>query len=176
MNQAQRPNPQEHNPYYGTYIRLVPDGNILQTLARQHEDTQALLRGLSDAKARWRPAPAEWSVKQVVGHLLDTERVFAFRALWLARGDTQALPGFDQDAWMQHTDFDAQPLADLLAEWAHCRASNISLFTGIADATWLRSGTASDSTNTVRTWVWCTAGHELHHIESLRTVYREAVM
>lgn len=175
MQRMQRPDPSEQAAYYDTYIRLVPAGDIVQTLSRQHDDTQALLRGLSDAQARWRPAPAEWSVKQVVGHMLDTERVFALRALWFARGGEQALPGFSQTEWMACCDFDAQPLADLLAEWAHCRASNLQLFAGFDDAAWARGGIASGNPSTVRTWIWCIAGHELHHLESLRTVYREAM-
>jgi DinB superfamily len=174
MSSAQRPDPGEHNPYYGRYITLVPDGDIIETLAHQHERSQALLRGLSEANASWRPAPKEWSVKQVVGHLIDAERVFALRALWFAR-DTQDLPGFDQSIWMDRCRFDALPFADLLAEWAHCRASNLYLFRSFDGETWLRGGVASGSPSTVRTWVWGIAGHELHHIESLQTVYREAL-
>lgn len=101
MQRMQRPDPSEQAAYYDTYIRLVPAGDIVQTLSRQHDQTpQASLRGLSDAQACWRPAPAEWSVKQVVGHMLDTERAFALRALWFARGGEQALPGFSQTEWM----------------------------------------------------------------------------
>lgn len=176
MHQAQRPDPAEHNPYYGTYIRLVPDGDVLETLAREHGTTQALLRPLSDEQASWRPAPEEWSVKQVVGHLIDAEYVFAHRALWFARGEAQALPGFDQVAWMESCRFDARSLADLLDEWAHCRAANGRLFAGLGADQWLRGGVASGSPSTVRTWIWGIAGHELHHRASLETVYLAQMM
>lgn len=175
MDRTERPASHEYNPYYSTYLRLVPDGDILQTLSQQHERTQALLHGLSDAQASWRPAAGEWSVKQVIGHLLDTERVFAFRALWFARDGGVELPGFDQDAWMLNCDFDARTLPDLMAEWGRCRASNLDLFTSFDQQAWLGSGIASGGPCTVRMWIWAIAGHELHHVESLQTVYRTAL-
>jgi hypothetical protein len=167
----QRPVAGELNPYYTTYTGLVPDGNLLSMLTDQHAATQQALRGLTDAQALFRPAPAEWSVKQVVGHLIDSERIFAYRALRFARKDATALPGMEPDPYVAAARFDSIPLADLLAEYAALRVANVFMFAGFDEAAWLRGGVASDNPITARALGWIIAGHELHHLASLREKY-----
>lgn len=168
---AQRPGPDEYNPYYHTYIALVPDGNLLQELSGQHGVTQQALRRLTEAQALFRPAPAEWSTKQVLGHLIDTERIFAYRLLRFARGDAAPLRGYEQGPYVDAARFDALPLADLLDEFAAVRAGNVLMIAGLDEPAWKRGGTASDNPVTVRALGWTIAGHERHHLLSLREKY-----
>jgi uncharacterized damage-inducible protein DinB len=166
-----RPAAEECSPYYFTYIQLVPAGDIVQTLQTQHADIRALLKHTADAQASAHPAPNEWSIKQVVAHLSDAERLFAFRALWFARSEQSALPGMEPNPWVAITDANARALNDLLAEFDHVRAASIALFTNLDAAAWQRRGTASDTVMSVRALAWIIAGHELHHNRSLREQY-----
>jgi hypothetical protein len=166
-----RPTADECSPYYFTYIQLVPDGDIVHTLQTQHADIHALLKNTTDANASALPAPSEWSIKQVVAHLSDTERLFSFRALWFARGEQSALPGMEPNPWVAITDANARALSDLLAEFDHVRAASISLFANLDTAAWQRRGSASGNVMSVRALAWIIAGHELHHNRSLREEY-----
>jgi uncharacterized damage-inducible protein DinB len=166
-----RPAAHECSPYYFTYIRLVPDGDIVETLQAQHADIHALLGHISDTAASAAPAPGEWSIKQVVAHLSDAERLFAFRALWFARGEQAELPGMEPNPWVAISDANARALGDLLAEFDHVRAASIALFANLDAAAWQRTGIASGNGISVRALAWIIAGHELHHNRSLREVY-----
>jgi uncharacterized damage-inducible protein DinB len=166
-----RPTEGECSPYYFTYIQLVPDGDIVRTLQTQHDDIHGLLEHISDAQASAQPAPNEWSIKQVVAHLNDTERLFSFRALWFARGEQSALPGMEPDPWVAITNANARALSDLLAEFDQVRAASISLFANLDEAAWQRRGIASGNGVSVRALAWIIAGHELHHNRSLREQY-----
>ena len=166
-----RPAADECSPYYFTYIRLVPDGDIVRILQAQHADIRALLKNTSDAQASAHPAPGEWSIKQVIAHLSDAERLFSFRALWFARGEQSALPGMEPNPWVEITDANARTLADLLAEFDRVRAASISLFANLDTAAWERRGIASGNVISVRALAWIIAGHELHHTRSLREDY-----
>lgn len=166
-----RPASTEYNPYYHTYIQLVPDGDIVHTLQTQHTEIHALLKNTSEAQAAALPAPNEWSIKQVIGHLSDAERLFAFRALWFARGEQTALPGMEPNPWVANTDCNARALSELLQEFDHVRAASLALFSHLDEAAWQRQGTASGSGVSVRALAWMIAGHELHHNRSLQEVY-----
>ncbi len=167
-----RPQTDEYAPYYGGYIGRVPAyADILVLLARQPDDLYALLTDVSDEDASQRPAPAEWSVKEVIGHVCDTERIFGYRALCIARGDTTPLPGFEQDAYVSATDFNARAHTDLLAEFAALRLANVLCLQALTTGELTRRGTASDQTVSVRALLFMLAGHVLHHIESLQTDY-----
>jgi len=170
-NLFSRPTTDECSPYYFNYIQLVPDGDIVQILQTQHADIHALLKHTTDASASTPPAPGEWSIKQVIAHLSDAERLFSFRALWFARGEQTALPGMEPDPWVAIMDANARTLSDLLAEFDQVRAASISLFANLDPAAWQRRGMASDNIVTVRALAWIIAGHELHHNHSLRDVY-----
>jgi hypothetical protein len=166
-----RPAPQEYGEYYGRHISLVPAGNLLEILTSQVNDTLGLLHPLTDGQALFRPAPGEWSIKEVIGHILDTERIFAYRALCVARGDTTPLPGFEQDDYVKGATFDDYALVDLLNEFGLVRQTTVLLIKNLSAGAWTRSGTASNVTMSTRALACVIAGHERHHLESLRTVY-----
>lgn len=166
-----RPRPGDHAPYYARYVERVPDGNVVDLLEQQGRETIALLRRVDDARSRHRYAPDKWSVRQVVGHLSDTERVFAYRALTFARGDTAALPGMDQDAWVPASNADERAIADLVAEFSAVRAASVALLRGFGPAEFARAGTASNNHVTVGALAYIMAGHELHHVGILREQY-----
>jgi len=166
-----RPDATEYAPYYGTYVGKVPDGDLLELLERQRRETQNLLAGLSDTQALHRYAPGKWSIKEVVGHLMDSERVFCYRALRFARADEKPLQGFDDKAWVPAGSFDARPLADLAAELDAVRRATIALFGGFDAAALARKGTANNNEVTVRALAWIVAGHERHHVAILRERY-----
>jgi len=166
-----RPAPGEYAPYYGRYIEKVPTGDLIGTLEGQARDTQGLLAGLTDAKALHRYAPGKWSIKEVVGHVTDAERVFSYRALRFARADKTALPGFDENAWVPPASFDARSLKDLAAELDAVRRATVALFRGFDAAALARSGTASDNLVSVRAIAWIIAGHERHHVGLLHERY-----
>ena len=168
---SSRPAADECSPYYFTYIQLVPDGDIVRALETQHADIHALLERVTDARAAESPAPGEWSIKQVVAHLSDAERLFAFRALWFARGEQAELPGMEPNPWVELSDSNARALSDLLAEFDHVRAASIALFANLDAAAWDRRGIASGAVMSVRALAWIVAGHELHHNRSLREQY-----
>jgi hypothetical protein len=166
-----RPAHDECSPYYSTYIQRVPDGDIVRTLQTQHAEIHDLLQDTAEAQAAASPEEGAWSAKQVLQHLIDTERLFCFRALWFARGEQTALPGMEPDPWVAITDANARDLNDLLAEFAHVHAASVCLFANLDNAAWMRSGSASGSRVSVRALAWIIAGHTLHHNVSLREEY-----
>ncbi|MCZ6598438.1 MAG: DinB family protein [Planctomycetota bacterium] len=166
-----RPARDEYHEFYDEYVSLVPDGDVVAILKDQRDEVLALLDGLPAEKHDHRYAPGKWSIKQVLGHLIDTERIFAFRALHIARGDAQPLPGMDQDEWMATADFGRRPLASLLDEYGHLRSASIGLFEGFDEEVLGRVGTANDVRFTVRTFPYIMAGHERHHVEVLKERY-----
>ncbi len=158
-----RPAAGEYAPYYGKYIEKVPHDDALASLATQAEDTLRLVRGLDDARALHRYAPGKWSVKEVLGHVSDAERVFAYRALRIARADETPLAGFDENAYVPAGRFDARPVESLAAEFAAVRAATLALFRALDADALLRRGTASGQPVSVRALAWIIAGHERHH-------------
>ncbi len=169
------PQADEYDAFYGGYIQRVAVGSdIFVLLSRQPDDLRTLLQNVDDAQANARPAPGEWSIKEVVGHINDAERIFAYRALQIARGDTTPLPGFEQDDYVREADFNARSLSDLLDEFAAQRQGDVICFGALsAKAIW-RRGTASDKPISVRGLLYIMAGHVLHHIESLKVDYKVA--
>lgn len=166
-----RPEANEYAPYYEKYVSLVPEGDVVETLRRQSEEVSALLAGIPEERAGYAYAQGKWSIKQVVGHIIDTERVFAYRAMVIARGERQALPGMEQDEYMAGADFDARTLADLAEEFSHLRRANVLMLRGFTEAAWTRRGVASDNEVTVRALAHIIAGHAAHHTQILRTRY-----
>src|SRR3989454_2002538 len=126
-----RPDPTEYEPHYEAYVSKVPPGNLLTILEAQRRETQQLLGGIPEAKALYRHAPGKWSVKEVVGHVTDAERIFGYRALRFARGDRTPLPGVDEQSYAPAGRFDARPLAELAAELDAVRRATIALFSGL---------------------------------------------
>ena len=130
-----------------------------------------LLASLDETKAAYRYAEGKWSVKQVIGHFIDCERIFAYRALAIARGETQPLPGFEEDDYVRNASFDNWKLGDLAEHYALVRRANIVLFHNLPDDAWTRRGSASDNPITVRAIAWIIVGHERHHVKVLRERY-----
>jgi hypothetical protein len=168
---ATQPEANEYAPYYGKYIVLVPEGDVVSTLSRQLEDTLALLGGLSEEQGDSRYEPGKWSIKELVGHVIDTERIFGHRAFRFARGDEQPLPGFEQDDYVRAAGFDNRQLKDLTEEFELVRRENLCLFRALDESAWLRRGTASDAEVSVRALAYIMAGHVTHHMTILRTRY-----
>ena len=166
-----RPSPDEYAPYYHKYVSLVPAGDVLVTLAGQGTEAADLWAGLDEARAGRRYAPGKWSVKEVVGHLLDTERVFALRALWFARGGAGPLPSMEQDDWVAAGRFDARRLDDLAGEHAVLRRATLLQFGSLDESALERRGVASGHEITVRAFPWLIAGHERHHLAIIRERY-----
>jgi uncharacterized damage-inducible protein DinB len=168
-----RPQPGEYGEYYGRYIQRVPEGgDLFAIMSSQPDELKALLKNVSEAQADVRPAPGEWSIKEVVGHMCDTERIFAYRATCIARGETKLLPGFEQDDYVRATDFNCRALADLVEEFSLQRRANLLCFQALSDEELVRRGTASDNPLSVRAALYILAGHVLHHVESLKTTYQ----
>lgn len=166
-----RPAEGEHAPFYAGYVARVPEGDIVSLLERQMEETAAFLGGLPESLGDHRYGPGKWSIKEVVGHLADAERVFAYRALRFARGDATPLAPFDENAWVPESGCDRRTLADLAAEFRAVRLATLALVRSLSDETAARAGTASGRTVTVRALVYITLGHELHHLAILRERY-----
>lgn len=166
-----RPSPGEYPPYYQTYLDLVPQGDVLRVLEEQLASALALLRGIGEGQAGDRYAPGKWSIKEVVGHLIDSERVFAYRALRFGRNDPTPLPGFEGDDYVREGGFDGRSLADLAAELSAVREASLALFRGLPEQALLRRGTASGRELAVRCFPWIIAGHERHHLEVIRERY-----
>ncbi len=168
----QRPTPADFAEHFRTYVELVPAGHVVATLELQIEDTLALLRGPLAERAEFAYAPGKWTVKQVVGHIADAERVFTARALRFARGDATPLPSFDENAYVAHAGFEDRPLAGLIDDFAAVRHATVRLFRSLPTEAWDRRGLASGKEISVRALAWITAGHELHHRRILEQRYR----
>lgn len=166
-----RPAASEYAPFFETYVSKVPPGDVLATLARQVEETAALLDGLGDAEAEYRYLPGKWSIKEVVGHIADSERIFVYRALCAARGERVELPGFDEDAYVAAAHFDRRSLRDLVAELRAVRAATLSFFASLGEEDLARAHSANHKPYTVRSVAYIIAGHERHHARLLAERY-----
>jgi hypothetical protein len=167
-----RPDRTEAAPFYFTYIDQVPDGDIVALLEAQSREVLDLLRSISDAQSRHRYAADKWSIREVLNHINDTERVFTFRALWFARGFDGPLPGFDQNVGVAAAHADDQPWSALLEEFRALRAATVALFRMIPEESWARGGVASDRQVSVKALAYMVAGHVIHHVKVLNQKYR----
>src|SRR5262249_36758084 len=158
-------------PYYGRYISLVPESQILALLKQQAEKTLKLLNSRSESDGNSRYSPDKWTVKQILGHLIDSERAFAYRALRIARNDQTPIEGFEQDDWVRDGGFERRSLADLIEEFRTVRAGTLSLLLNLSEEAWTRTGTANNNRVSVRALAYIIAGHELHHRRILQEKY-----
>jgi hypothetical protein len=158
-------------PYYDRYVTLVPDGNLVDILVEQQRDTMRLLRGIDDARALHAYAPGKWTIKEVVGHLSDAERVFSYRALRFSRGDGQPVAGFDENAYAPAGRFNERPIGDLADEFQSIRAATVHLFRYLSEDELTRRGVANGNPISVRALGFVIAGHERHHAKLLRDRY-----
>ena len=166
-----RPAPTEYAEYYGRYIALVPEGPIVDVLREQIADTLDLIRALPESRGDHRYAPDKWSVKEVLGHVIDAERVFSYRALRFGRNDPTPLPGFDEKVYAPAGNFGARTLASLLGELETVRRATLYLLEGLPAEAWSRSGVASEYPVSVRALAYIIAGHERHHRSVLAERY-----
>lgn len=166
-----RPDPSEYAPHFQGYVDRVPAGDVLAHLQRQGAATCALLARVPADRGGFAYAPGKWTVKRVWQHVCDGERLFCYRAMCIARGETASLPPFDEDLYAQNDGSDGRHLADVVAEFAAVRAATLALFAGFDAIAWSRSGLANGKPASVRSLPWITAGHELHHLAVLRERY-----
>lgn len=160
---AARPGTGEFGDFYAGYIAAVPPGDIRETLAREAAAAAAFYGAISEERASHAYAPGKWTIREVLAHVADGERVFAYRALRFGRGDRTPLPGFDQDLWVPECHAATRPWPELQADFAAVRAASLLLFRSFSPADWLRRGEASGVEVSVRGIAWILAGHELHH-------------
>jgi hypothetical protein len=172
---VERPNPEEYAEAYHNYVSKVPGSDVIGFLEEQLKSVSALLRGIDDAKAGSAYQPGKWTIKELVGHLIDSERVFAYRALVFARNDTAALPGFDQDLWVQGASYANLPMAEIIDEFESLRRSTILQLRHFDAAAWDRRGTANDKKMTTRAAAYVIAGHTQHHVDILKSRYLTAL-
>ncbi|MBL8754081.1 MAG: DinB family protein [Planctomycetes bacterium] len=168
---VQRPDPAEYSPGFRAYVDRVPDGDVLAHLERQGRATVALLVGLPEAKGEHAYAPGKWTVKRLLQHVVDGERLFCYRAMCIARGEQASLPAFDEATYAANDGSSGRSLAAILAEFAAVRAATIPLFQGFDDVAWRRRGIANGKPASVLSLLWILAGHELHHLAVLRDRY-----
>lgn len=168
-----RPDESEYAPHTRAYVALVPGHDPVAALCDQIGKTLALFEGVDEEHASsWSYEPGRWTLKQVLGHMSDTERIFACRALRIARGDESPLPGFEQDDYVRSAAFNALPVAHLVEEFRVLRQSTALLAKGFSSEAWMRRGRVSDWIVSVRGILFTTAGHELHHYKILRERYK----
>jgi hypothetical protein len=167
-----RPDDDEFGAHAKADIDAVAGDDAIEALRRGAEEVAALFEPLGGARVAGRTyAPGKWTLKQVLGHMIDDERIFAYRALCIARGDRRELPGFDENEYMAGSDFETRPLASLLEEYRTVRAATISLFAPLPPEAWRRRGVVNGYEASVRGLAWHIAGHELHHLRVLRERY-----
>jgi len=166
-----RPDKTEAAAYYSTYIDQAPGDDPLALIERQLPDALALFASISEQKSLHRYAPEKWSIRQLLNHVTDTERAFAFRALWFARGFDSSLPGFDQDIAAAGVDSNRIAWAAHVEEFQRVRLATISLFRNLPADAWTRAGIASDNRFTVRALAFIIPGHVSHHLRILRQRY-----
>src|SRR5215470_5620994 len=171
MTSLSRPQPGEYAPYYDRYISLVQGNDILAALDEQRRQMLLLLSGRSEEEGNFRYASDKWSLKEVVGHLNDSERVFAYRALRIARNDSTPMEGFEQDDYVKFGPFGRRSLEDLIEDYIGVRRATLTLFRNLDDEAWTRRGVANKNEVTVRALAYTIAGHELHHRRILQEKY-----
>ncbi|HEY0426901.1 MAG TPA: DinB family protein [Pyrinomonadaceae bacterium] len=166
-----RPEKTEYNEYYETYVSLVPETEIVRVLENQQAELQEIFEQISEEKSLHAYAEGKWTIKELLGHLTDGERIFAYRALRISRADQTPIEGFEQDGYIENSNFNQTSLPDLLNELLYVRKANLIFFQNLPENAWMRTGTASDSPVSVRALAYIMAGHIRHHIRVLRERY-----
>jgi hypothetical protein len=167
-----RPDADECLPYYFQYIKLVPEGDVVKLLERQMAGSAAFLATFTPEQALWREAPGEWNILEIVGHLADAERVFGYRALRIARADPVMWTQVEFGDWAAAANFQARPLGDVVAEYAAVRAAFVAFLRGLDAAAWERRAPSEWTLRSVRAIAYAMAGHERHHLASIRRQHR----
>jgi hypothetical protein len=166
-----RPQPDEYAPYYGKYIALVQGADILTALDQQRRDTMKLLSCQDEEDGNFRYAPDKWNAKEVWGHVCDTERIFAYRALRISRADTTPMQGFEQDDYVRNGPFAHAQIAEIVEDYIAVRRATLTLLRNLDEAAWSRRGVANKNEVSVRGLAYIIAGHERHHRAILEQKY-----
>ncbi|MED4404197.1 DinB family protein [Metabacillus fastidiosus] len=166
-----RPKKDEYDPYFERYIELIPNKCLFDVLKKQQEVTINLLRGLSSEQEEYRYEAKKWSLKEVVGHMADVERVLNYHLLTVARGDTVSFTPFDKDLYMANADFSQRDFQDILSDFSIVRQCTSSLITNLPNDAWIRTGTVLNHPTTARALAYIIAGHELHHQRIIKERY-----
>jgi len=166
-----KPETSEYNPYYEKYISLIEEGELLNALERQPSELRSLLNGLDEEKGKYAYADGKWSIKEVLSHLIDGERIFSYRVLRISRGDETPIEGFEQDGYIENSHANERSFEDLLEELSLQRNANLRMLKNLRDDGWKRLGTASQSPVSVRALGFIMAGHVRHHINILKAQY-----
>lgn len=169
-----RPQPNEYDPYYEQYVSLVPEDRIVPVLAAQPAELAALFAGVDEARGTYAYADGKWTIKQLLGHLIDGERIFAYRALRISRGDKTPIEGFEQDGYIENAYANERSFSDLLREFSLIRETTVMLFDHLKKDAWGWTGTANDVQISVRALAWIMAGHVRHHAAILNERYLTA--
>lgn len=167
----QQPGKDEYRDYYGTYIDKVPEGNIIEIMLNENKKTMQLLRKVSEEKSAFRYEEGKWTLKEVLGHMIDVERVFSFRAYQFSRKDPQPLPGMEQEDHIEAYNYSGRTFADMLDEFENLRSANTGMFRGFTEEMGMRSGLASGFKFTLRSIAYILAGHEIHHRKFIEEKY-----
>ena len=170
-----RPQSDEYAPYYEKYVSLIASDDIVSVLEAQRVQMTQLLAARSEREGNFRYAPDKWSVKEVIGHVCDAERIFAYRLLRIARGDQTPLPGFEQDDYIASASFGERALTDIATEFAAVRAATMALVQSLPSEAWTRRGTASNNPVSARALAYIIAGHQMHHQNILNEKYFPAI-
>lgn len=161
----------EHPRWYDGYMELVPEGEIFDLLDKNMKEILELYKSFSEEKSLYRYAEGKWSIKELLGHIIDTERVFAYRILRFSRGDKTDIPQYDHDMYVERGDFDKVPLKNLIREYRTLKVANRLLFESLTDEQLMYTGTADGKSFTVRSMMYIIVGHELHHMSVLKERY-----
>ncbi|MFX3673560.1 MAG: DinB family protein [Paenisporosarcina sp.] len=166
-----KPLNEEYPDYYHAYISMVSEGSLKEILINQLKELTVLLSDVQETQANYRYADGKWTLKEVVGHMMDTERIMSYRLLRIARGDKTPLAGFNEELFVEGASFHTRSLSDLIEEFIGVRHSTVALVRGLAEEDWSRSGFANDTEITVRAIAYIIAGHELHHAKIIKEKY-----
>jgi hypothetical protein len=170
-----RPNKEEYPSYYEDYIKLVPSGEMVSILEENLSKTISLFQSMTEANGEFRYAPNKWTIKEVLGHMTDTERIMSARLLRFGRGDSTPIPGFNENIYVNGANFNERPLKSLLEEFMVTRNATIALIKYMPEEAWLRKGLANNYENTTRAIAYMIAGHEMHHCQIIRDRYLTAL-
>lgn len=166
-----RPDRSEYDPYYQKYVDLVPEHEVIAALEKQPDELGRLVAGVPEDRGTFAYADGKWTIKEVLSHLIDGERMFAYRVFRIARGDKTPIEGFEQDGYIENSHANRRSFAELLGEFTRLREANVTFFKNLEDGDWVRTGTANEKEISVRALAWIMAGHIRHHIGILGSRY-----
>ena len=170
MRQAEKSEYPQHK-YFSRYIEYSDSQDVIEMLTKQKEEVLFLMKNLSVEQQKYRYAEGKWSIQELLGHITDTERIFSYRSVCIARGEKNPLPGFDENEYMEAANFESQPFEDLLEQYRLVRESSIALYRSMTEDVASRMGNANGFAVSARAYAWAIAGHEAHHLSIIRERY-----